>query len=234
MIQNFKPFNLTMCNKIHNRKRTLAGETIFYDTYFEPKNITKQDGNLAIQEFKHPSNNTNKTFGNIMIEIALEEFFNTYNIKEFDVIGGIHSHSKVVKKILNIIKKKYPNTFIINELILKTRMRNTYINQALIDHESSLKTKEKVPISLNLSKKLHYDIVSKASLFPTRFRRYVHGLVKVNDNYIKDITNKRVLLIDDTFGEGLTLCESSRLLKPYIKSLRCFTVMKDFCNVVKK
>lgn len=229
-----KPFNLVPCKKIKTRKRTLGGETIFYHTYFEPKDLNREERISVIHRFKYPETLEDKYTSDSMVQYSVEQFFKIHNISDFDYICGLHSSSKVVKNILKVIKNKYPLVNLIPELISKTRMRNMFIREEILNKDYSLKTKEIVPISFNCSKTKHYDKVSKVSYYPARFRRYFGGFLKINEKYMDLIKGRRILLIDDTFGEGLTLCESSRLLKPYIKSLTCFTVMKDFCNNIKK
>lgn len=227
MIMN-NTFNLTPCKKLSLRHRTLAGKTVYYHTYFEPKGLDKAGRRYAIDEFKHPSSLNNKAVSEMMIDYALYEFFKMHDINEFDVIAGIPSSSRVVRKILNNINKLYPNKLIIPKLFDKTRMRNVSVNQRMIFEEASLKTHEKAAPALFESISMHYDKVAKVSLFPTRFRRYVDGFLKLNEAYLSVIKDKRVLLVDDTFGEGLTLCESSNILKKYVKSVIAFTVLKDY------
>lgn len=223
-------FNLTACKKLSLRRRTLAGRTVYYHTYFEPKGLDRAGRRFAIDEFKHPSSSNNKAVSEAMIDYALSEFLKVHDINEFDIIAGIPSSSGVVRKIINKLNNLYPNKLIIPKLFIKTRMRNVSINERMIYEESSLKTHEKALPSLRTSKYKHYDKVAKVSLFPTRFRRYVDGFLKLDDAYKAIITNKKILLIDDTIGEGLTLCESGSILKPYVNDVVAFTVVKDFCS----
>jgi hypothetical protein len=208
------------------RHRTLAGNTVYYHTYFEPKGLDKSGRRYAIDSFKHPATKEDKVTSEYMIDYALEEFYKKHNLNEFDIILGLPSSSRVVSKTIDRIKARGFAGTVVYKGFTKSRMRNTYLRQELVDREKSVKTKEKVPKSFNDSRRLHYDKVSKSSLFPTRFRRYVAGLLNL---YIDPLTlvDKKVLLVDDTFGEGLTLCDACDTLKPYTKNVIAFTVMKD-------
>lgn len=230
-------FNLTKCKKVDLRHRTLSGKIMYYLTYFEPKGLDKQGRRYAIDHFKHPSTKEEKCISNQMIEYAIDEFLKIYDINQFDIILGMPSSSGVVKKIIDKLKNKGFYGDVVYKGFVKNRMRNTYLREDLLNRESSLKTKEKVPKSFTISRTLHYDKVAKSSLFPTRFRRYVGGLLRINFNRglnrnsgiqrLSTLFNKKVLIVDDTFGEGLTLREAMDRLNPYTKNVIGFTVMKD-------
>lgn len=239
-------FNLTPCKKMSLRRRTIcSGEpTVWYHTYFEPKNLNKHERRYAIDSFKHPKNEEEQRMSDEMLCYALTEFFKVHDVNEFDTILGIPSSSNIVKKTIDSIVSAGFKGNVIYKGFRKTRIRNVKLKTWIIDREKSIKTKHKVPQSFNRSRKLHYDKVSKSSLFPTRFRRYVENLLELNFNRgtlggpsgIKDadtIFNKKVLVVDDTVGEGFTLTESVRLLKPYTKHVVGFTVMKDIANNTK-
>lgn len=124
-MREFKPFKLTKCKKKYNRRRTLSVETIFYNTFFEPKGLSRSERRFSIDTFKHPLSKRHKIISERMIENSLTEFFERNNINQWDIIGGVHSSSSVVKKILKSIQMRYPNKIkIIPNLILKTRMLN--------------------------------------------------------------------------------------------------------------
>ncbi len=114
-----------------------------------------------------------------------------------------------------------------NRLHKKEAIDFFWLKQDVINRENSVKTKSVVPSAIQHSKRLHYDKVSKVSFFPTRFRRYVENFLELDIKNINLIKNKKVLVIDDTFGEGLTMCEISRILEPYTTSVIGFTIMKD-------
>lgn len=222
------PYNLTRCKKTSLRRRTLSGRTVWYHTYWEPKGLDKHQRRDAINRFKHPESELDKVMSSNMISESLYEFFQEHNVDDFDIIIGTPSSSNVVKRIIDKILMDCDfKGAAIYKGFKKTRVRNVKLKQELIQRESSLKTKTVVPSAIQHSKRLHYDKVSKVSFFPTRFRRYVENFLELNISNTNIIKNKRVLVIDDTFGEGLTMCEISRILEPYTKSVIGFTVMKD-------
>ncbi len=222
------PFNLTKCNKLSLRRRTLGDGVVHYHTYFEPRGLDKYGRRFAIDSFKHPKTREDRNVSDAMITYSINEFLKVYQPESFDIIIGLPSSSGVVKRIVSrLLESNISNKAFLRGFD-KTRMRNVKLKQWMIDRESSEKTKEKVPESFEQSKRLHYDKVSKSSLFPTRFRRYIENIIKLNIP-IPLLYNKNVLLVDDTFGEGLTLCEASGILQPHCKSVIGFTVMKDIC-----
>jgi hypothetical protein len=235
------PFGLTRCKKLETRHRTITkGEpTVYYHTYFEPKGLDKQQRRSAIDEFKHPSTKGNKQISNEMIDYALTEFFRIYTINKFDTILGIPSSSGLVKKVIDKIVQNGFKGMVFYKGFRKTRIRNIKLKQWIVDRENSLKTKEKVPKSFNHVRKLHYDKVSKSSLYPTRFRRYIENLLEINFyrptglcGNEKDLWHKKILVIDDTIGEGFTMNEVVRLLTPYTakENIIGFTIMKDIAD----
>lgn len=222
------PYNLTKCRKTSIRRRTLSGRTVFYHTFFEPKGLDKHQRRDAIDRFKHPKSEFDKVSSSNMIIESLLIFLQEYDINEFDIIVGIPSSSDVVKRVIDKILMDCDfKGAAIYKGFKKTRIRNVRLKQDVINRENSVKTKSVVPSAIQHSKRLHYDKVSKVSFFPTRFRRYVENFLELDIKNINLIKNKKVLVIDDTFGEGLTMCEISRILEPYTTSVIGFTIMKD-------
>lgn len=223
-----KPYNLTKCKKTSIRRRTLCGRTVWYHTYFEPKGLDKHQRRFAIDRFKHPISEHDKLTSSNMISESLYQFLQEHDINEFDIVIGTPSSSDVVKRVIDKILMDCDfQGAAIYKGFRKTRVRNVKLKQEVIDRERSQKTKQKVPESYHCSRTRHYDKVSKVSYFPTRFRRYVENFLELNIENVNLIKNKKVLVIDDTFGEGLTMCEISRILEPYTKSVIGFTIMKD-------
>lgn len=229
------PYNLTKCKKTSLRRRTLNGRTVFYHTYFEPKGLNKHQRRDAIDRFKHPKSELDRVLSSNMIIESLLIFLQEHDINEFDIILGIPSSSDVVKRVIDkiLIDCDFKGAAIYKGF-RKTRVRNVKLKQEVIQKEPSLKTKTLVPPAIQHSRKLHYDKVSKVSYFPTRFRRYVENFLELNIDNPSLLKSKKVLVVDDTFGEGLTMCEISRILEPYTKDVIGFTIMKDISQNRKK
>lgn len=224
------PFNLTLCHNNLPRRRTLSGTTCYYHVYFEPKGLDKHQRRIAIDSFKHPKTAVDRKTSHVMIDYAVGKFLQQYDMNDFDVILGVPSSSNIVQKIIDILA--FESGFIGRGYVnykgfVKTRIRNVKLKQHIIDQESSVKTKIKVPKAYQCTRRLHYDKVSKVSLFPTRFRRYFENFLQLNVPDRSCLLDKRVLVVDDTFGEGLTMCEVVRLLTPYTSDILGFMVMKD-------
>lgn len=222
------PYNLTKCKKVSIRKKTLGGRRIWYYTYYEPKGLNKKQRCFAINKFKYPQSELDKIISSNMISEALFEFLKECDINKFDLIIGIPSSSNVVETVINKILSDCDFYGVaIYKGFKKTRVRNVKLKHHVLERENSEKTKTIVPSAIQHSKRLHYDKVSKVSYFPTRFRRYVENFLQLNIANPNLLTNKKVLVVDDTFGEGLTMCEVCRILEPYTKNVIGFTVMKD-------
>lgn len=219
-----------MCRVKPKRRRTLCGTTAYYTTYFEPRSLNKAERRFAIDSFKHPTNSFARKTSTTMIDYAIGEFLKHHDINSFDVILGVPSSSGIVKKIINrLLDCGFKGKFFYKGFS-KTRIRNVKFKRNIIDRENSPKTKVCVPKSYQNVRKLHYDKVSKASLFPTRFRRYFENFLQLKIADQNSLLGKKILVVDDTFGEGLTMCECFRILEPYSKNVLGFTVMKDMCN----
>lgn len=232
------PFKLTKCKKLSQRRRTLGGITSYYYTYFEPLGLNHHDRRVAIDSFKHSKTKEDRKISDKMVQYSIDEFLKIHNVNDFDVIMGLPSSSGIVKKIVGeFIHRGFKGT-VIYKGFKKTRIRNVKFKQHVVDRESSLKTKEKVYPAFLRTRKLHYDKVSKASLFPTRFRRYIENILELGWKAVGNlgtgpIKNQKILVVDDTFGEGLTMCEVFRILKPYTTNVVGFTVMKDMARKIK-
>lgn len=226
------PFNLTKCKKRSKRRKTIAkGEpTTYYYTYFEPKGLDKQGRRYAIDHFKHPETEEDEILSDGMVAYAVEEFLKVHNINEFETILGVPSSSKIIKKIINAFIQHGFSGTVVYKAFEKTRIRNVKLNQSVLDREPSLKTKEKVPKSFERTRRLHYDKVAKASLYPIRFRRYLTNLLVPTPHWgfkVSNVKQQKVLVVDDTFGEGLTMTEVYKILQPHTSEIIGFTVMKD-------
>ncbi len=227
-------FKLSKCRKLSVRHRTLCGRTAYYHTYFEPRGLDKHDRRVAIDSFKHPKTKLDKRISDEMVEYAVSEFLKMYKVDDFDIMIGIPSSSNIVSKIIAGFREAGFNKTVLEKSLKKTRIRNIKLKTDVLDRENSLKTKLLVPKSYTFIRKNYYDKVSKVSLFPTRFRRYFENFLKFTDwaeYWLEgDFKNKSVLVIDDTFGEGLTMCEVSRMLEPYTTQVLGFSVMKDMSS----
>jgi hypothetical protein len=228
------PFNLTKCKKLSERHRTIGGVTYYYHTYYEPRGLNKNDRVTSIHAFKHPRSPLEKALSNEMIDYSVGEFLKVHNIQDFDYIIGIPSSSKIIKQIIDKLSSSNFKGQSIYRGFKKTRVRNIKLKKEVIDGEGSIWTKNEVPKSFKRTRELHYDKVSKVSFFKTSYRRYLENILTLNLSNPQSLQGKRVLVVDDTFGEGLTMCEVFRILKPYTINVIGFTVMKDTSQKRKK
>jgi hypoxanthine-guanine phosphoribosyltransferase len=86
----------------------------------------------------------------------------------------------------------------------------------------------------NLNKDFQVKMVTKSSL-----RRYFHKFMHINDKldeqlFLK-INNGKILIIDDSFGSGVTMKESSRAIKHLNpKTVDAFILLHDYAPTAKK
>jgi hypothetical protein len=230
---DYSPFGLSTYKDNELRRRTLNGYTFYYACTFQPKNITKPEMQAATQKFKRPITKEDLEISNRMIKdsVALFDEMPAFGFKLFDRILLIPSSSDAVKRICKAIEPRL-NTgalIFINEFN-KTRIRNVKLIQSQLDKEPSKKTTQRVNECYSSFRNKHYDKVTRMHYIPTRFRRYFTNFFTwKKDAWISGMYKKNVLVVDDTFGEGVSLREVMWMLDTDVKpNLACgFAVMKD-------
>jgi hypothetical protein len=231
---DYNPFGLSTYQHNDLRKRTLNGYTFYYACTFQPKNITKPEMQAATQKFKRPTTKKDLEISNRMIKdsVVLFDDMPSFGFKLFDVILLVPSSSSAVKRIYKEIEPRLDhNTLVIERPLQKTRIRNVKLLDWQLDREPSLKTRQRVNECYASFRKKHYDKVTRMHYIPTRFRRYFSNFFKWNRMWVHfaDLRDKRILVVDDTFGEGVSLREIMWMLDIGVRpKMMCgFSVMRD-------
>jgi hypothetical protein len=154
-----------------------------------------------------------------------------FGFKLFDVVLLVPSSSNAVKRISEAIEPRLnSDALILVNAFNKTRIRNVKLIQSQLDKEPSKKTTQRVNECYTKFRYKHYDKVTRMHYIPTRFRRYFTNFFTwKKDAWISKMYKKNVLVVDDTFGEGVSLREIMWMLETDVKpNLACgFAVMKD-------
>lgn len=216
------------------------------------KEIRKAIKNLSATDF---ISLTGKDINNIrlMVNNGIRDFNNRVAIiSNYDLIITAPSQSPLNQIIIDAFKS-YVNsekTLIIDNFLLKNRVKDIKW-----DNEEYMKVEEKESknpeqiakvrrmrdIMLkslyskgNLNKEFQVKMVTKSSL-----RRYFHQFMHINDKldeqlFLK-VNNGNVLIIDDSFGSGVTMREATRSIKHLNpKKVDGFILLHDYAASAKK
>lgn len=238
----------------NNGHPTINSKIATYPNLFAiyKKEIRKSIKNLSSTDF---ISLTAKDINNIkiMINNGIRDFNERVaKIQNYDVIITVPSQSPL-NQMINEEFKSYINpekTLVINDILLKNRVRDIkWDNEEYMEVEERegknpeqiAKVRKMRDITLkslyskgNLNKEFQVKMVTKSSL-----RRYFYKFMHINDKldeqlFLK-INNGRVLIIDDSFGSGVTIKESSRVIKHLNpKRVDAFILLHDYAASTKK
>jgi hypothetical protein len=212
------------------------------------KEIRKAIKNLSATDFISLTGNIR-----LMVNNGIRDFNNRVAIiSNYDLIITAPSQSPLNQIIIDAFKS-YVNpekTLIIDNFLLKNRVKDIKW-----DNEEYMKVEEKESknpeqiakvrrmrdIMLkslyskgNLNKEFQVKMVTKSSL-----RRYFHQFMHINDKldeqlFLK-VNNGNVLIIDDSFGSGVTMREATRSIKHLNpKKVDGFILLHDYAASAKK
>ena len=228
----------------------IARDPDLFFTY--KKEIRKAIKNLSATDY---ISFTGKNIEDIktMIHRGILDFNNRINnIKDYDLIITVPSQSPLNQMIINEFKSYIDpkKTLIIDDFLLKNRIKNIKWdnNEYLEVEEREGKNPEQIAkvrkmrdIILksiyskgNLNKDFQVKMVTKPSL-----RRYFNKFMHINDEldeqlFLK-INNGKILIIDDSFGSGVTMKEASRAIKHLNpKTTDAFILLHDYAPAAKK
>lgn len=228
----------------------IAKHPDLFPTY--KKEIRKAVKNLSATDF---ISLTGKDINSIklMVNNGIRDFNDRVAIiSNYDLIITAPSQSLLNQIIINAFKS-YVNpekTLVIDNFLLKNRVKDIRW-----DNEEYMKVEEKESknpeqiakvrrmrdITLkslysktNLNKEFQVKMVTKSSL-----RRYFHQFMHINDKldeqlFLK-VNNGNVLIIDDSFGSGVTMREATRSIKHLNpKKVDGFILLHDYAASAKK
>lgn len=180
--------------------------------------------------------------------------FNTRinNLKNYDLIITVPSQAPLNQMIISEFKS-YINpekTLVIDDFLLKNRVKHIRW-----DNDEYLRVEERegknpdqiakvrkmrdimlksLYSSVNMNKEFQIKMVTKSSL-----RRYFHKFMHINDVLDEElflkINNSNILIIDDSFGSGVTMREAARAIKHLNpKRIDAFILLHDYAASAKK
>lgn len=180
--------------------------------------------------------------------------FNTRinNLKNYDLIITVPSQAPLNQMIISEFKS-YINpekTLVIDDFLLKNRVKHIrWDNDEYLrveeregkDPDQIAKVRKMRDImlkslysSVNMNKEFQIKMVTKSSL-----RRYFHKFMHINDVLDEElflkINNSNILIIDDSFGSGVTMREAARAIKHLNpKRIDAFILLHDYAASTKK
>ena len=180
--------------------------------------------------------------------------FNTRinNLKNYDLIITVPSQAPLNQMIISEFKS-YINpekTLVIDDFLLKNRVKHIrWDNDEYLrveeregkDPDQIIKVRKMRDImlkslysSVNMNKEFQIKMVTKSSL-----RRYFHKFMHINDVLDEElflkINNSNILIIDDSFGSGVTMREAARAIKHLNpKRIDAFILLHDYAASTKK
>lgn len=216
------------------------------------KEIRKAIKNLSSTDF---ISLTAKDINNIriMINNGIRDFnARVANIQNYDVVVTIPSQSPLNQMIIDEFKS-YINpekTLVIDNLLLKNRIRDIrWDNKEYMEVEERegknpdqiAKVRKMRDImlksiysSVNMNKEFQIKMVTKSSL-RRYFTKFMHINDKLDEQLFLKINNGKVLIIDDSFGSGVTIREAARAIKHLNpKKIDAFILLHDYAASTKK
>lgn len=150
-------------------------------------------------------------------EIVLNAKYNQKSYRLFDDFINIHENLAKLNSISSI------------DIIIPIPMTKSFKKLSDINHAKYIAQKIsetiKIPICDALIKTTK---ISQKKLSKERRHINISGKIKLNPDFLPQIKNKSILLVDDVLTTGATMLESSKILKLNgAKNLTCLTLTKD-------
>ena len=201
----------------------------FYAAYQKDKKITTSDYNDVLKAIKGQSEKftmDSESYHKFLSRTAtyLSRLMLKNNV---DTILLMDSSSALVNDLVHEINRRMPKYFAIrsfSKAIFKNpNIEDIYIDTAGVDlGESQLKAIQTV---LDESKKSGYFSIKNVKL--VQQRKFFKNWLKMNDNFLQNVIDKNVIVIDDFVTSGETLNVASELLENAgAASVTGFAIMK--------
>ena len=174
------------------------------------------------------------------------------NISNYDLINTAPSKAPLNQMIINEFNKFIDpeKTLMIDDFLLKNRVRDIrWDNDEYLeveeregkDPEQIAKVRKMRNImlksiysSVNMNKEFQIKMVTKSSL-RRYFTKFMHINDKLDEQLFLKINNGKVLIIDDSFGSGVTIREAARAIKHLNpKKIDAFILLHDYAASTKK
>jgi hypothetical protein len=185
--------------------------------------------------FKNPSSEqSQRVIIDSIISHTVKNLNDRFPLSEYDTIISMPSSATLNNLLLEEIKKyTKPDVFITTNAFTKHLRKDVVLNQKLVDRENSEKTKQALYTMLASINRSHPDQPFSIKKLRSSFRRYFRFLKFVDpetQQIVKShVENKKVLLVDDTFGEFATFKNAIDNISDFApQSIDCFALFKDY------
>lgn len=207
----------------------------YADNKKEQRVIANRSRDAVRTALKNPnSDQSSRIIIDFLVEHTVKTFNNKFPIDQYDAIISMPTSATLNTVLVNEFKKYAKrDVFISNDAFVKQLRKDVTINQDMIDREKSEKTKDALKKLLAAIQRSHPDKPFSIKKIPASYRRYFKFL-KFTDPETQEIVktyveNKKILLIDDTFGEFTTFGNAINNLTDFNpQSIDCFALLKDY------
>ena len=159
--------------------------------------------------------------------------FGIDSITAFDIVLPLPSQFSANRLISKIYKEINPNAKFLDEPFIKKMSQDIRYNSSQVLREGSSLSLPLVDAYFKSFKETYFDRPFEIKNVRATLRRYIYNFMAIQGwckHYLPYLVNgKRILLIDDTIGEGVTLREAANLIRPFNpKSITSFAVLRDY------
>jgi hypothetical protein len=224
-------------NQLRLNDRGLVGATF---SFLQPTTkSTKEESLSVVRKFKAARTSEDIS----VIKDAFCEFSNAINyngskfglnsITTFDIVFPLPSQFSANKLILKIYREINPNATFLDEPFIKKISQEIRYDPSEVSREGSSLSLPLVDAYFKSFRETYFDRLFEIKNVRATLRRYIYNFMAIQEwckYYLPYLVNgKRILLIDDTIGEGVTLREAANLILPFNpKSITSFTVLRDY------
>lgn len=156
--------------------------------------------------------------------------------KTFDTIVMIPSTSKInerfMRAISNYVKSSHNITDLFQKQELDKRDPTAIVNFKQLEEETPNKDKydravRKINTALMKQVFKYKNVYFSAKDFPKEYLKYVKSLCKTDKDYSEELTDKDVLILDDTYSSGETISQAVDAIKANYnpKSITAITLL---------
>jgi hypothetical protein len=155
--------------------------------------------------------NSDRAFLIDRIKYNLEDY---EKINEYDYVISPRSSSTLTKEFIESLKIDHPNTTFISDMFLKNSIEKIWVDVDTAKQEKPHKFVKKLIKRFEQSKGLEGQSM-KLQPLNNYERKYIRDMIVVNPGYqniLSDMSDKKILIIDDILTSGKTLNDIKLLL----------------------
>lgn len=186
-----------------------------------PHNVAKEMIDDTRHELKSLSPSVVMDNVSRMVDTALDKFLSVHPLSSFTLVISPKSSAPLNNLVMGKIKALHKGgpPMIVPDAMVKNAIKNIKVDWDLVGSEGSEKTVAAVP-QFHKSLMNNPEALYAVKKVPASYRRYFTNFLRwadgLNPFYISYAASQgRVLLVDDTVGEGATVLEMARQLKQY-------------------